>query len=162
MARMYPEKLVSHIKSTTGQRLYYVLKERLPEEYTVICNVPLTTSLRGGGKRDKEIDFLVLHPQRGVLNLEVKGGEIKYDRNLNQWISIDHFGVPHKIHPYEQATACMHILIDRLQRKTNSPLLENASRHCTFARGVIFPEEILDKQIHTKVYRKSRHKNRGY
>ena len=44
MARMYPEKLLSNVKSPAEQRLYYVLKEHLPEEYTVICNVPLTTS----------------------------------------------------------------------------------------------------------------------
>ncbi len=148
MARMYPEKLVSYVKSPAEQRLYYMLKEHLSEEYTVICNVPLTTSLRGGGKKDREIDFLVLHPQRGVLNLEVKGGKIEYDRNLNQWISIDRSGEPHDINPYEQVTDCMHLLIHRLRKKTNSPLLATSCWHCTFAGGVIFPEVILDKQIH--------------
>jgi hypothetical protein len=42
----------------------------------------------------------------------------------------------------------MYTLIRRLQKQANSPLLAIACRHCTFARGVIFPEVTLDKQIH--------------
>jgi hypothetical protein len=148
MARMYPEELPSKVKSPAERKLYFMLKEHLPKEYTVLWSVSLTTSLRGGGRKDREVDFLVLHPQRGILTLEVKGGKIYYDRNLNQWKSTDHRGETHKIYPYEQVTDCMHTLIRRLQKQANSPLLATACRHCTFARGVVFPEVTLDQQIH--------------
>ena len=151
MATMYPEKLPSKVNSLAEEKLYYVLKEYLPNEYTVLWNVHLNTSRRGGGREDGEIDFLVLHPQKGLLIVEVKGGkEIHYDRNLNQWYSTNHFDKTNPInHPFEQAEDCMHRLIRQLKEEANSPLLRTACRRCTFARGVIFPEVSLDKQIHT-------------
>ena len=126
MAIMYPEELPSKVKSPAEQKLYDIFKNHLPKEFTVLWSVSLTTSLRGGGKGDREIDFLVLHPQKGILNLEVKGGKIRYDRNLNQWYSIDHSDRENPIYPFEQAKDCMYELIRRLKEGTNAPLREPA------------------------------------
>jgi hypothetical protein len=57
MARMYPEELPSKVKSPAERKLYFMLKEHLPKEYTVLWSVSLTTSLRGGGRKDREVDF---------------------------------------------------------------------------------------------------------
>lgn len=149
MAKMYPETLIpSKVKSSAEKRLYYLLKGNLPEEYTVLWSVPLTAGLRDGGRKTREIDFLVLHPQKGILNLEVKGGRISYDRNSRQWYSTDRFGVKNSINdPYEQAKECMNILIRQLKDEMHAPL--NRTAQYTFAHGVVFPSAPLDEQLHT-------------
>jgi len=52
----------------------------LPEDYTVLHHVPVyKRPKRQGPLLDGEIDFLVIHPTKGVLSIEVKGGGIERD-----------------------------------------------------------------------------------
>lgn len=58
--------------------VYYLLKEQLSEEFTVVHSLPwLSTAVRemgGATTVTGEIDFLIVHPELGVLAVEVKGG----------------------------------------------------------------------------------------
>lgn len=75
--------------------LYEKLNE-LPEPFVVFHSV----SWIGRENRSVgEIDFLIAHPDYGLLVLEVKGGEVFIERegNHNQWYSRDHFGNVHKL-----------------------------------------------------------------
>jgi hypothetical protein len=49
----------------------------------------------------RETDFIIAHPNLGILLLEVKGGGIEV--RDGEWISIDRYGQKWKItNPYEQ------------------------------------------------------------
>ncbi len=51
---------------TNGEwRLYQRLKEKLEDDYLVWYDVPI-------GSRRRQPDFIILHPLRGVIILEVK------------------------------------------------------------------------------------------
>ncbi len=38
---------------------------------------------------DGETDFVVAHPDKSILIIEVKGGKIRYDGATDRWFSID-------------------------------------------------------------------------
>ncbi|MBX3038563.1 MAG: NERD domain-containing protein [Anaerolineales bacterium] len=44
---------------------------------------------RDGYTRDGEADFVIAHPDYGVLVLEVKGGGVTYDAITGQWTTTD-------------------------------------------------------------------------
>lgn len=85
--------------------------ERLPDSYTIIHSVPWQ------GHPDKEvattegeIDFLIAHPEYGLLVLEVKGGVISTRREQmagkweTVWYTKPIYGAEAKIHdPFQQA-----------------------------------------------------------
>lgn len=49
--------------------LYKLLKEQLPDNWFVLYDIPFT-----GGVHENQIDFLVIVPGKGIINLECKGG----------------------------------------------------------------------------------------
>jgi hypothetical protein len=82
---------------------------RLPEGWIVLHHVSWQSN-RNGRQGDGEADFIILHPRKGVVVLEVKGGGIDVDRG--RWMTTDRFGKRHGIkNPYEQATASKHALV---------------------------------------------------
>ncbi|RMD98508.1 MAG: hypothetical protein D6816_16120, partial [Bacteroidetes bacterium] len=89
-----------------------------------------------GNEKDGECDFLIAHPEHGILAIEVKGGrEISYDPMDCQWRSTDHGGFVHKIKdPVAQARNAKHEILKRLN---DSPRWRRRFIHA--AHGVIFP-----------------------
>lgn len=86
---------------------------RLPDGWVVLHHVSWQ-SKRGGRQGDGEADFIILHPRRGLVVLEVKGGGIEVDRG--RWMTTDRFGKRHDIkNPFEQATASKHALVGWLR-----------------------------------------------
>lgn len=80
-------------EDTTSQAELDLLKkfEELPNAYTVIHSVPWITHPSKDGTVG-EVDFLIIHPEKGVLVTEVKGGKIRIERRgkrsvwfSNQW-----------------------------------------------------------------------------
>jgi hypothetical protein len=85
--------------TSDAELLLYEKFEQLPDEFTVFHSVKWFAKTRG---TIGEVDFLIAHPQYGVLVLEVKGGAISIERG--QWVSTDQRGRTHDIHdPCEQA-----------------------------------------------------------
>lgn len=86
---------------------------RLPDEWIVLHHVSWQ-SRRGGRQGDGEADFIVLHPRKGLVVVEVKGGGIEVERG--RWVSTDRFGKRHNIkNPFEQAIASKHALVGWLR-----------------------------------------------
>ena len=76
MARMYPNELSSETESGAERLLYQAFRDDLDNDYTVFHSVAWQ-SLDGEGRpRDGETDFVIIHPTRGILVLEAKGGAI--------------------------------------------------------------------------------------
>jgi len=104
MARIYPDRPIGTTTSNAERKVFYALKDLLPDEYTVLHSVPVYTKEEQGGKmQNGELDFLVIHPDKGMLVIEVKGGGISRDASSGKWSSVDAKGDIHTIKdPYEQ------------------------------------------------------------
>lgn len=93
--------------------------KRLPDDFLVLHHV-VWQSRRNKKEGDGEADFIVIHPQRGIVVIEVKGGDI--DVINGRWQSTDWYGEVHDIqNPYEQATASKHALLKWLQGDVSMP-----------------------------------------
>ena len=77
--------------------------QKLPNDWVVVHSVAWQ-GRRGNRSGDGEADFILIHPERGAIVIEVKGGNIDLVRG--RWTSTDRYGRVHDIkNPFEQATA---------------------------------------------------------
>ena len=65
---------------------------------------------------DREGDFIIVHPEKGILILEVKGGNISYDSMNKSWYQ-NQFIM--KKSPFEQAREIRHAFINFLKKCSN-------------------------------------------
>ncbi len=88
---------------------------QLPDDFAVFYSVAWLNRSRDGTLNDGETDFVIGHPDRGVLIVEVKGGGIERDGASERWWSIDRTGTRHRIKdPFEQARTSKYALLDKL------------------------------------------------
>lgn len=91
-------------RSEAEGRVFAALEQALGDDYDVLHHVCWVQRDRSRGARDGEADFLVVHPERGVLVLEVKGGAVRYQASSGRWWQGDH-----EIRdPVQQVTDAMH------------------------------------------------------
>ena len=99
MAQMYPSRCPE--TAPRSEKTVFEQLSQLDDDFVVFHSVPWQGK-RHGKQGDGEADFVVAHPNKGVLILEVKGGAI--DIEDGQWISQSRNGDRHKIrNPFEQA-----------------------------------------------------------
>ncbi len=114
MARMFPERLPDKRFDGEGvsraeEKLYNNLRDGLGDDYTVLWSIAFQTRLPGKGVEDGEIDFLILHPEKGFIVIEVKGGEVYHNAQTGEWYSVDRNGVAHRIKdPFKQVQKNYH------------------------------------------------------
>lgn len=144
MATMYPQHLPASGKSDAERKLFQLLQDHFPSDYTVIWSIDWTMARSarvGGGAHESEVDFLVLHPTRGVLILEVKGGGVGYDGTQHEWYTIDRDGARHEIKdPFEQARDGKYALLRELTQRVPQNWLRDACRQAVFGHAVVFPD----------------------
>lgn len=103
MAICFPDYEIhpASFESRAEEKLYWALREQLPENYSVFHSVAWIGRSTDGAS-DGEADFLVCHPLKGILVIEVKGGGISVDGG-GEWSSTDGKGVRHRIKdPFSQ------------------------------------------------------------
>ncbi|MGV6994642.1 NERD domain-containing protein [Desulfovibrio sp. QI0430] len=140
MAKMWPRRLPADIQRSplrsTECRVFHKLDAELGSDYVVFYSRPWHGLTRLGEEIDGECDFLVAHPQHGILCLEVKGGRIRYTPEIDQWTSLDRHDITHIIkNPIAQASKSKYHL---LQKFINSAGWPKWKIHIT--HGVIFPD----------------------
>lgn len=87
--------------------------KQLPDSWMILHHVSWQ-SKRGGRQGDGEADFIIFHPDRGMLVIEVKGGGVEIE--AGRWLTTDRHGKRHFIkNPYEQAIASKHALVSWLR-----------------------------------------------
>jgi ATP:corrinoid adenosyltransferase len=87
---MFPEDARYHRPDSEAERRLYLVFAGLPDDYAVYCNRRWHTPRRGRTPpKPAEADFLVAHPDHGILVVEVKGGRIRYDPKSDSWFSND-------------------------------------------------------------------------
>lgn len=131
MAIMVPSyRRSEEFNRSRGERLLYnELKKQLSDEYVIFHSVNVLGRARTnkGYPVDKEIDFIVFHPQKGIICIEVKHGEIRFrdngifqkqyleyddsSRNKENYVSID---------PLKQIAPAKYSLIKHLKDNLGS------------------------------------------
>lgn len=132
MAQMFP---VEPLAGTSNAELKVRRAlEQLPDSWSIVHGVAWQ-STRNGRPADGEADFVAIHPARGMLVIEVKGGGIDVDKG--RWTSTDRNGDVHAIkNPFEQATASKHALITFLKSERSL----NLTQYLSAGHAVAFPD----------------------
>jgi len=138
MARMFPAKFPRHESegsfSRAEKELFEGFRDQLGDEWVVYFGRKFVApKWKSRAPEDGEIDFLVGHPDLGILVIEVKGGTIRFDGE--NWYSQDMYGREHRIKdPFEQASKNLHALVSLMERQP-----EWQGRHVA-DYAVAFPE----------------------
>ena len=102
MAKVFPQKLPEYIlgdpKRRAEVKVYTALKT-LGAKYSVFYSVSWIDKTYEDEAKDGEADFVIVHPDYGVLFLEVKGGGIEYEAETDYWFTnnrhANHYSLPH-------------------------------------------------------------------
>lgn len=142
MARMYPHELDITTESPAEKRLYQAFRDGLDNDYVVFHSVAWQAIDANRRTRDGEADFVIAHPQRGVLVLEAKGGGIVHEAATRKWYSRSGDDRLHVIKdPFTQAKTSKYVLSDILMR------LEGAPPHrINLGHAVAFPDVTVDQE----------------
>lgn len=117
MARIFPTSPSNETESNAERKVFYALKDLLPDDYSIIHSLPVYSKMNGKGPlMDGEIDFLVVHPDKGMIAIEIKGGGIEIDPVAGKWYSTNYHGEKNIIkNPYEQAKKHMYTLSNEIK-----------------------------------------------
>ncbi len=138
MARMYPTQVSSSTTSSAERLLFTQLQAQLPGDWIVMHSVGWLTRTRRTDVYG-EADFVIVHPDRGVLVLEVKGGRIVGKWADDDWFSVDRIGRKHPIkNPVKQANRAMWTLKARLEDTPATARFQYPRFH-----GVAFPDMLV-------------------
>ena len=86
MALMYPPRLQDdEVKSRGERKVFDALRDQLSTTWEVFHAASWMMRDELQGARDGEIDFVICHPERGIVCLEVKGGRI--ETRQGQWFT---------------------------------------------------------------------------
>lgn len=142
MARMIPAGIANDTGSEAEAHLFREFARQLPGDYIVLHSVGWLNRSRGKSYATGEADFVIVHPQRGVLVLEVKGGKIYGNSAGGEWISVDRFGGRHSIkNPIDQVQRNMYALGEKLKDDPST------SPFCyVLLRGIAFPDVLTRDQ----------------
>lgn len=128
MARMIPQTLSSTTRSYAEKKMFSILEKELDDDYVVFHSAWWQAVKYV--IEDREGDFIIVHPKKGILLLEVKGGKISYDSINKSWYqNQDRM----KRSPFDQAREIRHSFIKFLSKSSN------LSRAC-IGQCVAFPD----------------------
>lgn len=137
MAQMFPSSVQWKLGQGGERKFYEACQTQLDSEYVVFYSVQWLALDKNNRPQDSEADFIIAHPDLGVLVLEVKGGpRITFDPASGKWHSYSHAGNVSEIKfPVQQAVAAKHNLERALK-----PMLDFPTNDITFAHAVVFPD----------------------
>ena len=98
--------------------VYAALRDQLGNDYVVLHSYPWLRPDRDQVLAEGEADFLVVHRTKGLLVLEVKGGDVRHERG--RWVRQTAAGPKSIKDPFEQARRNMHALVDIIKEHGGS------------------------------------------
>ena len=160
MAKIFPERPPAIIQDdplrSAELKVFSSLKS-LPKSYLIFYNTHWQKHDENYGVYEGEADFIIVHPDKGIIVLEVKGGGIQYNSEIDQWYSQDREGVKHPIKdPVEQARRNHYKLLDELEKIPGWPDYQVNMWHAVcfpdiripqgqFLRADLPREQVIDK-----------------
>jgi len=147
MATILPNINSSSTKMTIGERRFgQRLEKFLEDDYLCWFDVPV-------GDARRYPDFIILHPGRGLLFLEVKDWKLATIQSMNHqtFTLLTNNGLVNKPNPIEQARQCAYQVVNKLKR--DKALAQQEGKHrgslvCPYGYGVVFTN-ISRKQLQT-------------
>ncbi len=137
-ARMFPHPIREDTESAAERRLYAAFEAHLPPEFTVFHSARWLARDPQYGPEDREADFVLVHPELGILVLEVKGGLIRYDGASGTWFSNRNLIKD----PVAQVRRAKHSLLDLLK---GIPPWQ--TRWLTLGYAVAFPDASVERDL---------------
>ena len=137
---MYPDIPYECTPASREEIMFKVLKD-LPEEYYVFHSFKIV-NVDEGVINASETDFVIFHPQKGILCIEAKAGRVKFEGNKWKYASGDemsHGG------PYRQAENGKWRLRDYIKNSDYGYLISR----CKLLHAVWFPS--VDKEYMRRV-----------
>jgi AAA domain/Nuclease-related domain len=143
MARMVPFPMLP-TDSAAERRLYEGFLEQLDDAYVVFHSVDWVLGGRRGTPEQGEADFVIAHPEDGLLVLEAKGGNVRYEPERRRWSQRGRTGI-HRLDedPFHQARDEMHSLVRILEAQPGW-----AEWMPSYGYGVAFPDGAYDHDAH--------------
>jgi hypothetical protein len=132
MARFIPDVATSDIVHDSERVVYEALRG-LPTGFVVLHSFPWlrpTRDLAGEPLREGEADFVILHPDRGLLVVEVKGGQPEL-KGRTWWRAGKEMR-----DPFDQARRNRYALLDAIEERTRKRVHRNLFTH---GDVVVFP-----------------------
>jgi hypothetical protein len=132
--------------SSAERRLYEGFLSQLDDGYVVYHSVDwvLGPDRPGVPVVQGECDFLIAHPNDGLLVLEVKGGGIEFDPDTERWYQAGHGGRhPLDEDPFHQALGEMHSLVEILSHQPGWRRWRPS-----YGYGVAFPDAAYTTDAH--------------
>ena len=122
---MFPDRIPQAIRDDMSRdaesAMYEALRDQLDDTWQAFAWVswvlkkPSPAPRAADGAREGEADFVLAHPEHGLLVLEVKGGVIHYDATTHVWTSASMAGTVRPIgDPLAQACRHRHALGQKL------------------------------------------------
>jgi hypothetical protein len=140
MAIVFPSVLPDYIRRDPFREaevyVYDQLRAQLPDSYRCYYSRPWLGVTAQGEEKEGEADFVIAHPELGLLVVEVKGGGVRRLEGSEQWVSRNRHGITNNIKdPVKQASDSKHVLLKKLQ---DHPAW--GGQWVTARHGVIFPD----------------------
>lgn len=139
MARLVPEVNIDEIGNLSERDVARALTEGLPADCLVIHSYPWLRESEWQGRKhisEGETDFLIIHPSAGgLLTLEVKGGDLRYDKERMLWYRPGQKNTVKD--PFTQASKGMHYFQKLIMQQVRS---EKGVAPFSFGYAVAFPD----------------------
>lgn len=141
MARMrpdYTDEQIGQIPSAAERAIFRAARQQLGDQYLVLHGVEWIVRAPQGNARDGEADFVVCHPDLGVIVIEVKGGGIEHDPVGDKWYSVDRHKERHEISdPFRQAKIGKFSILTKLKEHSAWPF---GASQILIGHAVLFPD----------------------
>lgn len=131
MARMIPSEYSDANKSEAEKHLFYKLNDSFDDDWTIFHSYSIEGRNKSNKIIDVEIDFLLINRELGILILEVKGGQIKFE--AGNWYQNSQLMKD----PYKQALSNKYSIKNYLKNYFN------AEPPFAIGHSVCFPDSFL-------------------
>lgn len=142
MARTFPRTLLDDdIKSNAERKVFDALRDQLSDEWTVFHSASVIYRDHAHGARDDEGDFVLCHPTRGIVCLEVKGGG--FECQHGSWFRLPRGGGRDPMRdPFQQALDHRYALRRKIEEQ---PGWQN--RKLMLVHALAFPDVSVHKLV---------------
>ncbi len=152
MARLIPKIDPSLIQNSGERIVAQALVEQLPSNCLIYHSFPWLRPQRHEKNnvpylQPGEADFVIVHPDLGILILEVKGGGIEYDPISGDWIRTDTWSGHQFViqDPFLQAERNKYALLGRIQE--HELFRGSGAPSYTIGHAVVFPDSRYEGQL---------------
>lgn len=139
MARLIPQVDPSSIENCGERVVAERLVSQLSGDWLIYHSYPWLRREGEEGRgplREGEIDFVLFHPAEGLLVLEVKGGDIRFDAAAHAYVRQTARGGYKIQNPFDQARRNLHVL----EKSIKAHPAARGAMPCSYGYAVVLPD----------------------